>query len=78
VRRQYDGFWFPPAVRDAIITPERAFEVLHFKGGGWVSDPGDDTVTVRWPRLELSDLSGISEIPLKETQVTACLGLCSV
>jgi hypothetical protein len=55
VRRQYDGFWFPPAVRDAIITPERAFEVLHFKGGGWVSDPGDDTVTVRWPRLELSD-----------------------
>jgi hypothetical protein len=55
VRRQYDGFWFPPAVRDTIITSERAFEVLHFKGGGWIPDPDDDTVTVRWPRLELSD-----------------------
>ena len=55
MRRQYDGFWFPPAVRDTIITSERAFEVLHFKGGGWIPDPDDDTVTVRWPRLELSD-----------------------
>ncbi len=55
MRRQFDGFWFPPAVRDAIITSERAFEVLHFKGGGWVPDPDDQTVTVRWPHLTLND-----------------------
>ena len=55
MRRHYDGFWLPATVRDKIITPERGFEVLHFKGGEWIPEPDDDTVTVRWPRLELGD-----------------------
>jgi hypothetical protein len=53
--RQYDGFWFPASVRNEIITPERPFEYLHFKGGTLVPDGDDDTVTVRWPRLDLDD-----------------------
>ncbi len=70
MRRQYDGFWFPSAVRDAIITPERAFEVLHFKGGGWIPEPDDDTVTVRWPRLELSDWQQVLSLLGRKQQNT--------
>ncbi len=51
----YDGFWFPAAVREAIITPDRAFEDLHFRGGTLVPDSDADTVTVRWPHMELAD-----------------------
>jgi hypothetical protein len=55
MRRQYDGFWFPKSVRDEILTPERTFEVLHFRNGTLVPDSNEDTVTVRWPALELDD-----------------------
>jgi hypothetical protein len=55
VQRQFDGFWFPPSVRDAILTPAKAFESLHFKGGMPVPESDDDSVTVRWPRLSLDD-----------------------
>jgi hypothetical protein len=70
VQRQYDGFWFPPTVRDEIITSERAFEVLHFKGGGWVPDSDDETVTVRWPRLNLSDWHQVLSILERNQQNT--------
>lgn len=74
MRHQYDGFWFPSSIRDAIITPERPYDYLHFKDGELVtlgggdgstqaaaepqaraSSPDAGTVTVRWPRLDLSD-----------------------
>ncbi len=51
----YDGFWFPAAVREAIITPDRAFEELHFKDGTLVPGGDASTVTVRWPRMGLAD-----------------------
>ncbi len=55
MRRQYDGFWFPPLVRGAILTSERSFEYSHFKGGRPVPQSDGETVTVRWPRLTLED-----------------------
>jgi hypothetical protein len=70
VRRQYDGFWFPRAVRDAIITSDRTFEVLHFKGGGWILDPDDETVTVRWPHLNLNDWRQVLSLLERNQQST--------
>jgi hypothetical protein len=70
VQRQYDGFWFPPTVRDEIITSERAFEYLHFKSGGWVSDSDDETVTVRWPHQNLSDWHHVLSILERNQQNT--------
>ena len=55
MQNQYDGFWFPASVRNAIVTPDRSFECLHFRDGGLVPEGGDDAVTVRWPRLNLDD-----------------------
>jgi hypothetical protein len=62
MRRQYDGFWFPQSVRDEILTPERAFEVLHFRDGTLVPEAGSDTVTVRYPRMDLADWQRALEI----------------
>ena len=55
MQHQYDGFWFPASVRSEIITPERTFEYLHFRGGTLVPEGDDNAVTVRWPRLDLDD-----------------------
>jgi hypothetical protein len=55
VRHQYDGFWFPANVRDAIITPERSYSQLHFRDGGPTEDGDVADVTIRWPQLDLSD-----------------------
>ena len=55
MRQQYDGFWFPAPVREAILTPDRPFEYLHFKGGAPVAQADGETVTVRWPVLNLDD-----------------------
>ena len=55
MQNQYDGFWFPASVRNAIITPDRTFEHLHFSGGSLVPEGADGVVTVRWPRLNLDD-----------------------
>ena len=55
MQRQYDGFWLPESVREALLTPERQFEVLHYGQGELVSGPDRDTVTVRYPLLGLDD-----------------------
>jgi hypothetical protein len=55
LRNQYDGFWFPSSVRNAIITPQRQYDYLHFKEGRIVSGADAETITVRWPRLDRSD-----------------------
>jgi hypothetical protein len=85
VRHQYDGFWFPSSVRDAIITPERSYDYLHFRDGGPLPlgdgdaaaasqaealTPGAGTVTVRWPHLDLSDWERVIRL-LKENQQRA-------
>ena len=62
MQNQYDGFWFPASVRNAILTPDRTFEHLHFKGGNQVPEGAEDTVTVRWPRLDLDDWQRVLEI----------------
>jgi hypothetical protein len=62
MRRQYDGFWFPQSVRDEILTPERAFELLHFRDGTLVPEAGSDTVTIRYPRMDLADWQRALEI----------------
>jgi hypothetical protein len=62
LRRQYDAFWFPASVRDAIMTSDRHFEYLHFSKGSQVPDRGDETVTVRWPRLDLHDWEQVLNI----------------
>lgn len=67
---QFDGFWFPAAVRDAILIPDKAFELLHFKGGMPVPEGDDDTVTVRWPRLSLDEWKQVLGI-LKQNQQDA-------
>jgi hypothetical protein len=55
VRKQYDAFWFPPAVRNAVLTSQTAYEQLHFRGGALVADGSEaETVTARWPRLDLA------------------------
>ncbi len=58
----YDGFWFPAAVRHAIVTPDRTFEELHFRGGTLVPGSDTDTVTVRWPHMRLGDWRQVLEI----------------
>jgi hypothetical protein len=55
MQSQYDGFWFPASLRSELITPDRIFEYLHFRDGILVPEGDDDTVTVRWPRLDLDD-----------------------
>jgi hypothetical protein len=70
VQRQFDGFWFPPAVRDAILAPGKTFETLHFRGGMPVPEDNDDTVSVRWPRLSLADWKQVLSI-LKQNQQDA-------
>ena len=55
MQNQYDGFWFPTSVRNEIMTPDRTFEYLHFRDGNQLPEAADDTVTVRWPRLDLDD-----------------------
>jgi hypothetical protein len=62
MRQQYDGFWFPQSVRDELLTPERRFEVLHFRDGTLVPEAGSDTVTVRYPRMDLADWQRALEI----------------
>jgi hypothetical protein len=65
LRNLYDAFWFPLSIRDAIITPDTEYDCLHFRGGAMVTEAaqghsdgipfqGDETVTVRWPRLDLN------------------------
>jgi len=55
LRNRYDAFWFPSWVRNEIITSETEYDYLHFRDGMIVADgKGDDTVTVRWPRLDLA------------------------
>lgn len=71
MQRRYDGFWFPASVRDELITPDRAFDLLHFKDGTLVPDCDDDTVSVRWPRLDLADWQralGILQTKRKQMQ----------
>jgi hypothetical protein len=70
VQRQFDGFWFPPSVRDAILAPDKAYEYLHFKGGMPVPESDDDTVTMRWPRLSSDDWSQAFSI-LRQNQQQA-------
>ncbi len=56
MRNRYDAFWFPPSIRNEIITGETQYESLHFQGGNPVAEAkGDDVVSVRWPRLDLAD-----------------------
>ncbi len=55
MRNQYDAFWFPQPIRNAIITPETEYDLMHFRDGKAVADgEGGDTVTVRWPRLNIA------------------------
>ncbi len=55
MRNRYDAFWFPPSIRNEIITAETEYETLHFRGGAPVAESkGDDVVSVRWPRLDLA------------------------
>jgi Acyl-CoA reductase (LuxC) len=58
LRNLYDAFWFPLSIRDAIITPDTEYDHLHFCGGAMVDAAaqglGEETVTVRWPHLDLS------------------------
>jgi hypothetical protein len=51
----YDGFWFPSSIRNRFIKPNTPYETLHFSSGTTVPVAGLDTVTVRWPRLDLAD-----------------------
>ena len=67
MQNQYDGFWFPASVRNEIISPDRTFEYLHFRGGDQVAEGADDAVTVRWPRLNLDDWQQVLDI-LRQNQ----------
>lgn len=67
MQREFDGFWVPPAVREAIITPDRPFDYLHFERGILAPDSSDETVTVRWPQLNAEDWQRALTI-LKENQ----------
>jgi hypothetical protein len=51
----YDGFWFPSSVRNRIITPNTSYAQLHFSRGSIVPASSTETVTVRWPHLDLAD-----------------------
>ena len=70
MQNQFEGFWFPASVREAIITPDRAFQYLHFQGGNQVPEGTADAVTVRWPRLNLDDWQRALDI-LQENRTDA-------
>jgi len=75
---QYDGFWFPAAVREELLTPGRPFEVQHFQSGAPLAGgtplpegaplpggeplPKGEAVSVRWPRLDPEDWRRALEI----------------
>ncbi len=54
LQRLYNGFWFPPSVRAAVLTPDTRYDYLHFKKGEIVPTSDSETVTVRWPCLDLA------------------------
>ena len=50
----YDGFWFPPSIRDRVLKPDTQYEFLYFRDGTPVPpEEGQGGVAIRWPRLDM-------------------------